>query len=93
MNNFNQDLLNEGRTYLINAILAYGEGFKVLAPEEIDEDLMEALNEGISAIEATMPVFISLWEMNNKMSGEDMTFIEFLEKITNEKFGGGLGLL
>lgn len=93
MNNFDQGLLDEGRKYLINAILAYGEGFKVLAPEEIDEDLMKTLNEGISAIEATMPVFISLWEMSNKMTGENMTFSEFLEKIANEKFGGGLGLL
>lgn len=89
MNNFDQELLNEGRACLVNALLAYGEGFKVLAPEEITEDLMETLNEGITAIEALMPVLIAMWEMSNKVTGQEMSFIEFLEEVAEKKFGGG----
>ena len=89
MDNYNQELLNEGRACLINALLAYGEGFGVLAPEEIDEDLMETLNEGISAMEALMPVLIAMWEMSNKLTGEEMSFIEFLTEVAEKKFGGG----
>ena len=91
MNNFNQELLDEGRRYLINALLAYGEGFKVLAPEQINEELMETINEGITTIEALMPVLIAMWEMSNKLTGEEMSFIEFLEEVANKKFGGGAG--
>ena len=89
MSNFNQDLLEEGRRYLVNAVLAYGEGFGVLAPEQIDDSLMEALDEGISALEATMPVLIATWELSNKLTGADQTFIEFLEDVAEKKFGGG----
>jgi hypothetical protein len=89
MNNFNQELLNEGRACLVNAILAYGEGFKVMAPEEITEDLMETLNEGITAIEAMMPVLIAMWEMSNRLTGQEMSFIEFLTEVAEKKFGGG----
>lgn len=89
MNDFNQELLDEGRRYLINALLAYGEGFKVLAPEQIDESLMETLDEAISAIEALMPVLIAMWQMSNKLTGEEMSFIEFLQEVVEKKFGGG----
>ena len=91
MNNFDQELLNEGRGYLINAILAYGEGFQVLAPAQINEELMETLNDGISAIEALMPVLISMWEMSNKLTGQEMSFIEFLQEVAERKFGGDAG--
>ena len=81
MNNYNQELLNEGRACLINALLAYGEGFGVLAPEQITEALMEDINAGISTIETFMPVLVSMWEMNNKVTGEDISFIEFLDQV------------
>lgn len=89
MNNFNQELLNEGRQYLVNALLAYGEGFKVLAPEQINEELMEDIDHGISTVEATVPVLISLWEMSNKLAGDEKSFIEFLTEVAEKKFGGG----
>ena len=89
MSNFNQGLLEEGRRYLINAILAYGEGFGVLAPEQIDDALMEDLNNGISTLEATMPVLIATWELSNKLTGAEMTFVEFLGEVAEKKFGGG----
>lgn len=91
MNDFNQELLDEGRRYLINALLAYGEGFKVLAPEQIDESLMETLDEAISAMEALMPVLIAMWQMSNKLTGEEMSFIEFLQEVVEKKFGGDAG--
>lgn len=91
MNNFDQELLDEGRRYLINALLAYGEGFKVLAPAQINEELMETLNDEISAIEALMPVLIAMWEMSNKLTGQEMSFIEFLQEVAEKKFGGDAG--
>lgn len=88
MNNFNQELLDEGRRYLINALLAYGEGFKVLVPEQINGELMETIDEGITAIEALIPVLIAMWEMRNKVSGDEVTFVEFLMEVA-EKYGAG----
>ena len=88
MSNYNQELLNEGRACLINSLLAYGDGFGVLAPDEITEDLMETINEGISTVEALMPVLIAMWEMRNKVSGDEVTFVEFLMEVA-EKYGAG----
>lgn len=89
MKQVDQELLSEGRGYLVNALLAYGEGFGVLAPAQITESLMQTIDEGIAAMEALMPVLIAMWEMSNKVLGKNQSFIEFLTEVAERKFGGG----
>jgi len=83
----NEGVIKEGRAYIINGLLAYGEGFGVLAPEEIPQELMEDLDEGLETIEAAIPVLISLWEMSNKLKDKDeqQTFLEFLAEILKDR--------
>lgn len=89
MRDMNEGIIKEGRAYIINGLLAYGEGFGVLAREEITQELMEDLDEGLETIEAAIPVFISLWEMSNKLKDKDeqQTFLEFLAEVLEDKQG------
>lgn len=91
MDKFDKELIHEGRACLTNAILAYGEGFKILAPEEINEDLMENITDGIVALETMMPVIISLWEADQTLSGRKKSFVEFLAEF-GESGDKGFGL-
>lgn len=90
MERSNQELLEEGRSYIINGLLAYACGFGLLDEEDIDNDLLENINGAIEGLEAAMPVVISLYEMEKKLSGNpNLTFMEWAEK-TVEKHGGDI---
>lgn len=91
MDKFDKELIHEGRACLTNAILAYGEGFKILAPEEINEDLMEDIADGIVALETMMPVIISLWEADQTLSGRKKSFAEFIAELGKRYDGGDQG--
>ena len=91
MDKFDKELIHEGRACLTNAILAYGEGFKILAPEEINEDLMEDITDGIVTLEAIIPVIISLWEADQTISGRKKSFVEFLAELGKRYDGGDKG--
>lgn len=90
MDKFDKELIYEGRACLTNAILAYGEGFKILAPEEINEDLMEDITDGIVVLETIVPVIISLWEADQTLSGRKKSFVEFITEL-GRKHGGDKG--
>ena len=78
---------------MTNGIVAYGQHFGLLTEDEIDEDLMGAIEDALEGIEALMPVLISMYEMTKKLSGNpDLTFMEWLEEVARKSGGKEFGL-
>ena len=84
--------LEEARAMITNGIVAYGQHFELLTEDDINEDLMQSIAEALEGVESLMPVLISMWEMTNKLSGSDLTFMEWLEEVARNKGGKDLGL-
>ena len=85
--------LEEARAMMTNGIVAYGQHFGLLTEDEIDEDLMGAIEDALEGIEALMPVLISMYEMTKKLSGNpDLTFMEWLEEVARTSGGKEFGL-
>ena len=81
--NRKEDLKVEGRTHLINALICYIEAFGLLPEgEEIDEDDILALEEGIIKLENMLPMYIKLLEMRGVLDDKEDDFFK-------ELFGGG----
>lgn len=82
------ELLREGRQYAINAILAYAEAFELIAPDQIDEEVMANINEGLRSTEALIPVLKSMYEATKALtSNPDLTFMEWLNEVANKSGG------
>lgn len=76
------DYIEEGRLSLVNAILAYGQGFGLLNKEDIDQALIEGIEEFCHESEAIVPVFVSMYEATKTLSGKpDLTFIEWIQEL------------
>ena len=73
---------------ITNGIVAYGQHFELLTEDQINEDLMETIAGALEAIEATIPVLISMYEMTKKLSGNpDLTFMDWLEEVMRKGNG------
>ena len=90
----NQELIKEARAYIVNGLLAYGEAFELLPEENIDQETVNKINEALEQVEAIIPVLVSMWEMTKKISGEDISFMEWLEQMARNmgEKGAGPGL-
>lgn len=79
------NLLEEGRASIVNGLVAYGQHFKLLNEEDIDEKLLSDIAEMLEGIEAMIPVMASLYEMTKKLNGNpDLTFMDWLEELLRE---------
>ena len=58
-----EDLKREGRVYIINALLAYGEAFELLNPVEIEPEDIKELEAAIVNAEKEIPKYIKMFEM------------------------------
>lgn len=83
----NEELMREGRSYMTNGIVSYACAFGIMQEEDIDQDTLSTIDGMLESLEAVMPVFVSMWEMTNKLSGANMSFFEWLEEIA-KKSGG-----
>jgi hypothetical protein len=75
-----QELISEGRAQIINGIFAYGLAFEVLSEDEIDEELAENLDYSLQAMEAMVPSMKALYALDQRRSGTDESFIEWLSR-------------
>lgn len=58
-----EGLKREGRIYLVNALVAYGEAFDLLNPIELSQEDIDALEEAIVKAEKEIPKYIKMFEM------------------------------
>ena len=66
------DLLREGRAYMINAVLAYTEAFDLLEEgEEWTEEDIKELETAIIKMEKMIPMYVQLLKMQEKFDDED----------------------
>ena len=85
------DLLEEGRASIVNGLVSYGQHFGLLQEDDITESLLGEIGEYLEGLEALIPVFVSMYEMTKKMSGNpDLTFMEWIQMLGQSK-GYGLG--
>ena len=67
-----EDLLREGRAYLINAVLVYTEAFDLLEEgEEWTEEDIKELETAIIKMEKMIPMYVQLLKMQEKFDDED----------------------
>jgi len=67
-----EDLLQEGRAYLINAVLAYTEAFDLFEDgEEWTEEDIKELETAIIKMEKMIPMYVQLLKMQEKFNDED----------------------
>ena len=71
----NEALKAEGRAYLINALLCYGKAFELLTEDDMDEEDIAELEQAIVKLEQMAPMYIKLYDMQNKL---DMEFFKGL---------------
>lgn len=81
-----QALLAEARGYICNALAAYIEAFGLEDEFPICEEMFEDVTDALRALETTIPMFKTLWEINKKVD-PDQSFAEFLKEAF-EKHGG-----
>ena len=74
-----QALLAEARGYICNALAAYIEAFGLEDEFPITEELFEDITDALRALETTVPMFKTLWEINKKVD-PDQSFGEFLKE-------------
>ena len=75
----NEALLAEARGYVCNALAAYIEAFGLEDEFPIGEELFEDITDALRALETTVPMFKTLWELNKKVE-PDQSFGEFLKE-------------
>lgn len=80
----NEALLAEARGYVCNALAAYIEAFELEDEFPIEEKLFEDITDALRALETTVPMFKTLWEINKKVE-PDQTFSEFLIKMFDKR--------
>lgn len=80
----NEALLAEARGYICNALAAYIEAFGLEDEFPIEEKLFEDITDALRALETTIPMFKTLWEINKKVE-PDQTFNEFLIKMFEKR--------
>lgn len=86
--NFDQDLIESGRASIINGLVDYCVGFGIMMEEEVTQDVLSDMENGLEAVEAMIPVLISMYEMTKKLSGnQDLTFLDWLTEVAG-KMGG-----
>lgn len=79
-NDKKEELKQEARAYLINAMICYTEAFDLLPEgEKLDEEDISELEKAIIKIEEMLPMYIKLLEMR-----------EALEEDNTDLFGGML---
>ena len=74
-----QALLAEARGYICNALAAYIEAFGLEDEFPINEEMCEDVTDALRALETTVPMFKTLWEINKKVD-PDQSFGEFLKE-------------
>lgn len=74
-----QALLAEARGYICNALAAYIEAFGLEDEFPINEEMFEDVTDALRALETTVPMFKTLWEINKKVD-PDQSFGEFLKE-------------
>ena len=79
-----QALLAEARGYVCNALAAYIEAFELEDQFPITEELFEDITDALRALESTMPMFKTLWEINKKID-PDQSFGEFLKEMFEKR--------
>ena len=86
--NFDQDLIKSGRASIINGLVDYCVGFGIMAEEEVTQDVLSEMEEELEALEATIPVLLSVYEMTKKLSGNpDLSFIDWITEVLDKKGG------
>lgn len=60
----------EARAYIINGLLAYIDAFDLSDGEEIDEEDVKQLEAMLIKLEAQIPLYIKLMELNDKFDTE-----------------------
>ena len=85
---FDQDLIESGRASIINGLIDYCVGFGIMAEEEVTQDVLSDIEEGLETFEAAIPVLISMYEMTKKISGNpDLSFMDWVTEVL-DKSGG-----
>lgn len=79
-----QALLAEARGYVCNALAAYIEAFELEDEFPICEELFEGITDALRALETTVPMLKTLWEINKK-SEPDQSFGEFLKEVFEKR--------
>lgn len=79
-----QALLAEARGYVCNALAAYIEAFELEDQFPICQEMFEDVTDALRALETTVPVFKTLWEINKK-DNPDQSFGEFLKEMFEKR--------
>ena len=79
-----QALLAEARGYVCNALAAYVEAFELEDQFPITEEFFEDVTDAMRALETTVPMLKTLWEINKK-TDPDQTFGEFLKEMFEKR--------
>lgn len=86
--NFDQGLIESGRTNIINGLVDYCVGFGIMTESEVTPSVLEEMDEVLEALESTIPVFISVYEMTKKLRGNsDLSFIDWLTEVVDKRGG------
>ena len=81
-----QALFEEARGYVCNALAAYIEAFELEYEFPICEEMFEDVTDALRALETTVPMFKTLWEINKKVE-PDQSFGEFLKEMFDKRGG------
>jgi len=84
----NEELIESGRANIINGLIDYCVGFGIMAEEEVTKDVLSDMEHGLEALEAAIPVLISMYEMTKKLSGNpDLSFMDWITEVMDKKGG------
>ena len=84
----NEELIESGRANIINGLVDYCVGFGIMAEEEVTKDVLSDMEHGLEALEAAIPVLISMYEMTKKLSGNpDLSFMDWITEVMDKKGG------
>lgn len=79
-----ENLIKEARSYVCNAVAAYGEAFGLMAPEDLNEEFFSEIEDLLTVMESMVPMFKALWELDKKTC-PDKTFVEFLSDVLEKR--------
>lgn len=86
--NFDQDLIESGRANIMNGLVDYCVGFGIMTESEVTPSVLRDIEVGLEALESTIPVLISVYEMTKKLSGNpDLSFIDWLTEVVDKRGG------